>query len=332
MAVVGAPVIRRIVEVANGPEAAEDLLASVGLSPASDPATVAQEYVDAEAYYDLLERVTAGGDHALPFRYAEGLHPDDLGAFGLGLKTARTVGDALGRLVRYILVLSDTLEYELVQQQDGARMVLQGRPYHRRGAQLANECALAAITRCVRVLVGQRVTPAGVSFRHAQPPSDQAHRAFFGCPVRFGQLQDAVHFSDALLATRTRLGDEGLSTYLLARLDDLKQQQGGERSVAAQVRSAVTDALPDGVPSRPAIARRLGMSERTLARRLADHGETFQALADRARREAAQALLADSDHTLTDVAYLTGFADQSAFSRAFKRWTGVTPQAYRTAL
>ena len=101
------------------------------------------------------------------------------------------------------------------------------------------------------------------------------------------------------------------------------------RTLAAEVRAAVAAALPDGQPNKSQVARRLGMSERSLHRRLADDGHTFQDIATQARRDAAESLLRSSDHTLADVAFLTGFSDQTAFSRAFKRWTGHTPAAFR---
>jgi AraC-like DNA-binding protein len=93
----------------------------------------------------------------------------------------------------------------------------------------------------------------------------------------------------------------------------------------------VADALPDGQPSRSQVARRMGMSERTLQRRLAEHGATFQTVVTQARQDAAEALLRADAHSIVDVAFLTGFADQTAFTRAFKRWTGTTPAAYRQA-
>ena len=77
------------------------------------------------------------------------------------------------------------------------------------------------------------------------------------------------------------------------------------------------------------MARRLGVSERTLHRQLSDHDETFQSIATQARRDTAEALLTEGRHSIVEVAFLTGFADQTAFSRAFKRWTGSTPGAYR---
>ena len=87
--------------------------------------------------------------------------------------------------------------------------------------------------------------------------------------------------------------------------------------------------LPEGPPSKSQIARRLAMSERTLHRQLADRDESFQTIATRVRRDAAESLLTTSHHSIADVAFLTGFSDQTAFTRAFKRWTGTTPAAFR---
>jgi len=88
-------------------------------------------------------------------------------------------------------------------------------------------------------------------------------------------------------------------------------------------------ALSEGVPTVTDIASQLGMSGRTLQRRLSDKGASFQSLVDLARRELAEQLLKDTDYSLAEVAFLTGFAEQSGFTRAFKRWAGQTPRSYR---
>jgi AraC-like DNA-binding protein len=327
---VGAPVVRRIVEVARCDARPEDLLADVGLAPEAEGATWSGESVDADAYYGLLERVAGPDDPGLPFRYGAAIRLDDMGALGLAMKTAPTVGDSLRRLIRYVLVLSDTLEYELLDRPGGRVVALTGRPHHRRGMALANECALAAVVSCVRQSTGTDLAPEEICFGHAAPPDDRYHRQYFGCPVTFGSPVDGVRFDDQQLARPTVLADEGLSAYLLAQLDDLRSRKT-DRSLVGAVRGAVADALADGQPSRSQIARRLGVSERTLHRRLAEHGESFQTLATQARRDAAESLLRSDRHNLADVAFLTGFSDQSAFTRAFKRWTGQTPAAYRSA-
>ena len=317
-----------MIQVAHGRHDPGDLLESVGLSPIPEGPAWAGESVEEEAYYGLIERIADPDDHGFPFRYAEALRTDDLGALGLAVKTAPTVADALERLVRYILVLSDTLEYEFHRGALGRRFALTGRPHRRRGAALANECALAAVTSFLRQSVGTPFSPDRVTFRHPEPATDHHHREFFGCPVSFGADVDALQLSPAQLSQPTLLADDGLSAYLLTRLDDLKARTA-QRTLVDEVRAAVAASLPDGQPNKSQIARRLGMSERTLHRHLADHDQTFQSIATRARRDAAESLLRSADHTLAEVAFLTGFSDQTAFTRAFKRWTGQTPAAFR---
>lgn len=328
MGSVGTPVVRRMIDVADDRHRREELLASVGLS--ADPIGVdwAGDSIDEETYYGLLERIAGTDDLGFPFRYARALHPDDLGALGLAVKTAPTLRAALERLARYVLVLSDTLRYELVDEPGGAVFVLVGRPHHRLGAAIANECAVAAVTSLLRVVGGITLEPTLVEFQHAAPSTDRHHVDFFGCPVRFEAEVNGIHLGDEQLARGALLADDGLSSYLLSRLDDLTARKA-RRSIVDDVRAAIADSLPDGQPSKSQIARRLAMSERTLHRQLADHDETFQTIATRARRDAAESLLTTTNHSIADVAFLTGFADQTAFTRAFKRWTGTTPAAFR---
>lgn len=309
---------------------ADELLAPLRLSPDLGRAEALNVSVPVSAYYDMLERAAPPDDLGLPLRYGASVRPEDFGAMGLALKTAMTIREALERVVRYIVVLSDSLEYRLHATEGGASFRLLARPGDRRGARIANEGALAALITLLRQIADEPVDPVSVRFRHGGPVSDAQHRELFRCPVHFEADTDALDFDGATLATEARLGDEGLSAFLLAQLETLREQHV-DRSIAASVRGAVTDALCDGPPSRDAIARRLGMSERTLHRRLAEQGLGFRAIADQARREVAEQLLALTGHSLAEVAFLTGFSDQSAFSRAFKRWVGQTPGAFRQA-
>lgn len=326
MSAVSAQIVIRFASAALGPETPEALLKRVGLSPGLDPAAALVQGIDAEAYYELLERAAGDDDHALPIRYAESVRPEDFGALGLALKTATSIREALERLVRHICVLTDSLAYALRE----STLTMHGRSHHRRGARIANEGALAAITSLLRQISDDSVRPSAVSFRHAPTPMLDAHRAFFRCPLHFGAEHDALLFDEPTLAIEPPLGDEGLSAFLLGQLESVRAQLE-DRTLEARVHRAITDALCDGPPSREQIARRMGMSERTLQRRLADEGLTFRDVANRARREVAQSLLTLPDHTLAEVAFLTGFSDQSAFHRAFKRWSGQTPQEFRAA-
>jgi AraC-like DNA-binding protein len=326
--------VRKMIAVYDGPEDHDTLLRSVGLPPGREAdvgSEALQRTVSADATYELFERLMVGDDGTLPLRYARSLEPDDFGALGLAIKTAATLRGALQRIARYMLLLTDTLTYALQERPGGAAFVLRGRRAHRPAIRVANEGALAGVLSIVRQITAVPVSPASVSFRHARPDSVEGHRRYFGCPVRFGAESDALDFDERTLAADTRLGDEGLSRYLLGHLDDLRAS-AQDRSLEARIRDVVTGALSNGVPPMAAVARRLGMSERTLHRRLAEDGGAYRELVERTRRDLAESLLERHDYPLAEIAFLTGFSEQSAFHRAFKRWTGRTPAAFRHAV
>jgi AraC-like DNA-binding protein len=156
-----------------------------------------------------------------------------------------------------------------------------------------------------------------------------AHEVYFRCPVVFESDLDALLVPAEALAQPNRLGDEGITRFLLGHLDEELKQLKADRTLREMIHDAIAQSLSDGVPKMPAVARRLGQSERTLQRRLGEEGLSFQKLVDDARRELAEGLLAKSHYSLAEVAFLTGFSEQSAFNRAFKRWMNQTPAAYR---
>jgi AraC-like DNA-binding protein len=183
----------------------------------------------------------------------------------------------------------------------------------------------------IREVSPNEFAPLEVHLKHAPPGATAAHETYFGCPVAFESELDALLISTETLALPNRLGDEGITHFLLNHLDKELQWLESERSLAQSVHDAIVRSLSEGVPKAPALARRLGLSERTLQRRLADEGLSFQKLVDEARRELAEGLLVQSDYSLAEVAFLTGFSEQSAFNRAFRRWQNQTPATYRQA-
>ncbi|MEM7606283.1 MAG: helix-turn-helix transcriptional regulator, partial [Myxococcota bacterium] len=116
-----------------------------------------------------------------------------------------------------------------------------------------------------------------------------------------------------------------------ARSHDARRLLDDEQSLEHRVRIEVSQTLADGVPSISDTAKRLGMSSRTLQRRLSASGYTYQQLIDEARRQLAEKLLRQTEYSVQEVAFLTGFSEQSAFTRAFKRWAGQTPRSFRLA-
>ena len=112
----------------------------------------------------------------------------------------------------------------------------------------------------------------------------------------------------------------------------LEKERDQEQSFEAQVIEEIAKLLSGGVPQLSEVAKNMGLGGRTFQRRLSERGHSFQSLTDESRRKLAQQLIQSSNYSFSEIAFLTGFSEQSAFSRAFKRWSGQTPKAYRSGL
>ncbi len=318
-----------MIEAAGTAVDAEAQLRSVGLDP-HDPLDVTQMLAD-HAYYDLLERLAAAMDnaHELPLLAGRLMRPNDYGALGLAWKSAPTIRQSLERVERYCRLWTDNMTYELRGTEGGAYFVLHREGSRRLGLRLSNEATLASAVSLVRQTGSPDFAPLAVYCKHEAPSPVTAHERYFQCPVHFGADQDALLMSDDALALPNELGDDGISAFLISHLDEELGRIEGHPPLEDLVQRAISAALSDGVPRMADVARRLGMSERTLHRRLSEEGITFQSIIEKSRQHLAQALLHQSRYSLAEVAFLTGFSEQSAFNRAFKRWAGTTPTAFR---
>jgi AraC-like DNA-binding protein len=319
-----------MIQAAGESVEASALLRSVGLEP-DEPLDVTERISD-DAYYDLLERIASEMDraHELPLRVGPLMRPDDYGALGLAWKSAPTVRSSLERVERYCRLWTDNLTYEICDHDRGVDFIVHRSGVRRLGMRLSNEATLASATSLIRQTSSPRFRPLAVSLKHSAPKSISAHERYFGCPVRFGSDRDALSIPGEALARSNHLADDGISRFLLSHLDAELGSIGAETPIESLVEREVSRSLSEGVPRMGDVARRLAMSERTLHRRLSERGVSFKSLVDATRRHVAENLLRDSRYTATEVAFLAGFSEQSAFNRAFKRWTGRTPTAYRT--
>lgn len=330
MGVVTAIFARRIAQAA-GPEVDGDaMLRSIGLDPEADMDV--GEMVAADAYYDFLERIAAQMKHGheLPLKVGTLMRLNDYGALGLAWKSAPTTRDSLERVARYCRVWTDNMTYELREEVGGSLFVLNRQGERRLGMRLSNEATVASATSLIRQTSTPRFRARAVYFQHEAPPTKSAHEVYFGGPVHYGAELDALSIAEEALDRPNRLADDGISDYLVSRLEqEVERLQSDQDPTVELVRKTVSDALSDGLPRIATVAKRLAMSERTLGRRLADRGLTFKAVVESTQRTLAHNLLRQSRYSLSEVAFLTGFSEQSAFTRAFKRWFGETPKRYR---
>lgn len=289
-----------------------------------------KQMIPAERYYDMLERIADQIDVTdLPVRTGASMRLDEYGALGLAFKAAPTLGASYARVERYARLWTSVAEYELRPTVRGTLFVLHRTGERRLGMRLSNEATLASAVSIARQVCPEPLAPVEVLVRHPAPRRVTAHEAWFGCPVRFGAELDAILYAQEMLARPNILGDEGISKYLTSHLDAELSEIIREPALIAQAKASIAQALSEGAPKMAEIARGLGLSARSFHRRLSEHGLNFQTLTEQTRRDLAEGLLQDDSRSLAEIAFLTGFSEQSAFTRAFKRWVGTTPATFR---
>ncbi|MEM9342160.1 MAG: AraC family transcriptional regulator [Pseudomonadota bacterium] len=319
---------RKVVGAAGDAVDATMILGSVGLDPNGplDPKLM----LDEADYYDMLELMAEHMDMTpLPLIVGEAMRPDEYGALGLAWKAAPNLLGSYARVARYARLWTSFNQYEL-QETDAGHLFIEHRNGERRlGMRLSIEADLASGVSLSRQVSASPFAPIAVYFQHPAPAQTAQHEAYFGCPVHFGADKDAMLLSHHSLAEPNILGDEGITQFLETHLDQELSQIDDHPSLSAQTKDEIARALSEGLPKMAHIAQRLGMSVRSFHRRLAEQGVSFQTLTEETRREIAIGMLNDERYVLSEIAFMTGFSEQSAFTRAFKRWTGHTPTDYR---
>ncbi len=282
-------------------------------------------------YYLFFERAAAidRDGTTLPLRTGAAMRSDEYGAFGLAWKSATTLRGSYNRAERYAQVLTSVSTYEVESTHEGAYMHLHRSGERILGMRLSNEATIASILTISQEVSTEAIQPLAVYFKHTAPESITAHETFFGCPVHFESDRDALLLSNESLQAPNKLGDESISKFFESHLETELSKLEDDTALDRQIRRYVTQCLSEGIPMISEVGRHFGMSGRTLQRRLAKLGYSYQMLVDESRRQLAECLLRETDFSLVEVAFMTGFSEQSAFARAFKRWAGQTPRNFR---
>lgn len=322
--------VHKVIRQADDEQDKRVLLESVGVDP---DAPVDPKIMVADTdYYAFFERVARGHPEGieLPLRVGASMRCADYGAFGLAWKSALNLRGSYQRAERYARVLTNVSTYEVQEETDGVYMQL-----HRdgdrsnAGLRLSNETTIASIAAISQEVMTEKFRAEAVYFKHDAPKTVINHERHFGCPVYFETDMDALLVSQKMLRSPNRLGDPGIVNFFDTHLDKAISGFEDGASLERRVRNQIAQLLSQGVPKLADVAACFAMSGRTLQRRLSDRGYSFTSLVDESRRELAERLLRETSYPLAEVAYLTGFSDQSAFNRAFKRWAGQTPRSYR---
>lgn len=266
---------------------------------------------------------------AYGLRAAENWHPADFGALGFAWLASRSLRLVLLRTVRFSRLMGDRARFRLDETNDSIR--LSYKTSHAIATVdhfLVDMCFSILLSLC-RINTGKPIAPSRVGLARPRPEEPSPYWRFFGCPVDFDSedswMQFPIGLIDAPLPSANRALAETLDTILIRELAQLDKED-----IIARTKAALLDTLMDGSPDEAIIAQTLLMSKRTLQRRLAEQGTHFQNVVDETRCALAKGYLADTGRSITEIAFMTGFATPSAFSRAFSRWTGQSPSSWRT--
>lgn len=256
-------------------------------------------------------------------------HPTQMGALGYAWMTSSTLRSAFERLVRYARSVLGFVNFSIEESETDLSLIFDFRnesfaPAFRIDA---NRSIILAMIQCN---AGQDFHPQLVSFSHAEPENISAFYALFQCPVIFNadvdsltiSLEDADKPRACSNKQLAQLNDQLLIEYV-AKLD--------KNNIVERVKLAIINELSTGHFSDKTIAESLLLSQRTLQRRLEENNTTFKILLNEVRQDLADSYLNDSSLSLTEISFMLGFSEMSSFSRAFKRWSGQSPRAYRVS-
>ncbi len=277
--------------------------------------------------------VSLSGRRDIGLEFGRHVKPGTYSMLGYALMTCDTLGDAIALVPHYRRLVFDLGYSEMRFAVTGDTAMLDwhvfphGLPYSEAFA----ESVLAGWCNFGRWIAGAEVPVTHVHFRHPPPSDSSSHRAFFGAPVHFGQAENALFFPTSALARPLSQADAGLNLAMREQARATLARVFGEAEIRHRLRRVLTGLLPKCEATLEGAAAALGMSGRTLQRRLKDEGLGFQEVLDGVRRELAQVYLRDTSLSLLDVSLLLGYAEQSSFTRAFREWFGSAPSIWRRA-
>jgi len=306
------------------------ILRRVGLTPelVADP----QERLSVRSQIALLaEAAIALQDECLGFTLARDHDPREVGLLYYVMASSRTLGEALKRLARYSKVANEALVFG---HREGNSLIISlgysGVPRNSDVHQM-EFCMFAAVRIC-RLLTGQKLVPQHFSIAHHRSGNTAEMTRFVGTKVEFGADKDEFALNLDSRELPVIHADNYLNDLLLKYCEAaLAGRKEGSSQLCTRVENAISSLLPHGRVLVGEVARSLGMSDRTLGRKLADEGLNFTEIFQNLRRDLAVRYLDDPKLHVSKIAWLLGFQDVSAFTHAFKRWTGKTPSQMRTA-
>jgi len=283
----------------------------------------------AEAVWRLAASMT--NDAAIGIHVAESLPRGALDLIEYAVRSSPSLASGLERFARYGCLVSDRVAARTEANDSGLQLIIRdvGSSVLHPGRA---EFALALALKLARDVTGVPIVPLQVAFAHARPDDVSEHQRFFRVPVRYAAGTNTMIVSAVDVARPLPGADAALSAIVRRRLDRVLRAAvpPTAATLSARVRRMLVEELGQTTPTADSVARALALSRRTLTRRLGEERTSFRAIMDDVRAELSRALLQDRSLSIADVAFFLQYSEPAAFHRSFRRWTGQTPQKYRT--
>jgi AraC-like DNA-binding protein len=270
----------------------------------------------------------AAGDELLGFHLAQTFDLREIGMLYYVMASSNTLGDALQRAARYSRIVNEGIH---LKYRENKRLTIAfeyvGVARHQDRHQI--EFFMVSLARLVRQLSGRNVSPDRLSVTHHREGFHALFRKFFACEVLFGSSADEIEFALTIRQMPLASADSFLHALLIAQCEKTHAHRLRPAALRVSIENEIVPLLPHGKAQAPTIARKLGISQRTLARRLAAEGLSFTSILDALKFDLAKHYLEEAGLPITTIAWLLGYQEVSAFTHAFKRWTGMTPKQAR---
>jgi AraC-like DNA-binding protein len=290
-----------------------------------------QNRISALAQGRILEYAAhALADSALGLHLAKETSPREAGLLYYVASAAKNLGEALALFERYFQIVNEAVHLKLARAPKGVVAEVSFIGVSRHSIRQNADFGIAMILKALREVTGRHIRPTKVTFVVVRRSDLREFERFYGCPVKFGAPSDQLVFSKETLALPLITEDR----YLLETLDPIcdaaaRKRRTPKGTLRAIVENEAERLLPHGKTQKRIVAKTLGLSARTLSRRLADEGTTYEEVLDQLRRSLGLQYLKEPSISLSQIAWLLGYGGSTSFNHAFRRWTGRSPSAMR---
>ena len=311
--------------------ALEPLLKKAGFSSAQiDKPDVPVSVESQIAFLDLAAKALR--DEFLGFRLALDCDLRQIGLLYYAMASSETLGDALERAQRYSSIANAGVVIRCFANKDLAiSLRYAGVARHTDRHQI--ETLVTTIVRICRTLTNRRLVPKAVRLAHLRSKDVSELKKFFGCPITFGADADEIVFDQKEGQLPLVGADPYLNDLLVRSCEEaLSHRRSNASPLRTRIENAITPLLPHRKANLGAVARQLGMSVRTLSRRLSEEDLKFAEVLEQLRSDLAVHYLGEPSLSISQIAWLVGYNDVSSFSHACKRWTGMNPVKMRDQL